>query len=346
VQLLEDLDLLLSTEKFNAFYNSRRASSRILLVDVIRFLHIRRYFDLCSGTGIRSILVNRLSPLTQVHAYDASSEAVSLIEQNNRKNKTSVFSKTNNAYDFNLKVKPGDLIDIDCFGSGVQMLEAILSKIRKYSLRGVYFLLFSSDLRVLCGVMTRRKLWSRYGSSNPKGPLANDTGLRILCARVISLFNKYGLGCIIQFAYHHEHYFQILVQPTTLSESNSPGHSENICMKCNLRSTYWSYINYCTHGGTNVQRIHQSYRGVVGSAFNSMISRVYGRRIDILRSDEVEFNYAAYSRLTKYPMLGLKHLIVNSGCKLTTSQKNGFIRVSRTEFRKWCNYLNQGLYRI
>ena len=238
-----------------------------------------------------------------------------------------------------MKVKQGDLIDIDCFGSGIQMLQAILSKIRQYSLNGVYFLLFSSDLRVLCGVMTKRKLWSRYGASNPKGPLANNTGLRILCARVINLFNKYGLGCKIQFAYHHEHYFQVLVSATTLAKSNSPGHSGDLCMRCSFRSTYWNHISYCSHERTHVQKIEQFYQGFIGSSFNSLIYQAYRGKVDILRSDAIEFNHAAYSRLTKYPMLSLKQLITESGCKLMNSRKNGFIRVPRTEFQKWCTYL-------
>ncbi len=318
------------------FYNPARAHGRVLLVDLCSGLRIRRYFDLCSGTGTRSVLVKHSNPLIEVIANDPNPAAFKLINHNASYNRVKLNVLSSRAQDLRLKLKALDLIDVDCFGSNVEILEGILRQLRGQNLKDVFFLLFSSDLRILCGALNRDKLRSRYGAKSPKGPLTNEFGLRILLAKTHSLFKKYGFNICVQFAYHFQHYFQILIRVINGKEQTKIS-VQKYCPVCSGLGRALSEIKFCQHHRT--YDVGPLFRGRIGTRYDGLINRAYTNRADIL-SAGVEFDYASYCSITKRRMMRFK-LLKELNPSLSCSLKNGFLKLKYSGLSRFLRVLSQ-----
>ena len=160
-----------------------------------------------AGSGVRSVRILKELPkskIKEIWINDYDKEALKVIKQNLKLNKTSAKVFNMDANKFILESSGFDYIDIDPFGSPNFLLNNAIVRIS----RGGILAVTATDTGCLAGSFPKackRKYWAVPKRDHNM----HETGLRILIRKVQLIGAEHDKALIPVFSYFKDHYFRI-----------------------------------------------------------------------------------------------------------------------------------------
>lgn len=159
------------------------------------------------GTGVRACRFLKELPKEKIRELwinDHDKEAVKVIRQNLRLNKSKADVFNDDANIFMLKSRGFDYIDVDPFGSPNMFLDSAVKRLGREGILAVT----ATDTGCLAGSFINaciRKYWARpLRDSN-----MHETGLRILIRKVQLIGAEHDKALVPIFSYFKDHYFRV-----------------------------------------------------------------------------------------------------------------------------------------
>jgi len=275
-----DLNIIGRSKKYkqsknNVFFNYKRDQDRLFLLEIINRLKIKNYFDLFSGSGVRSILVNKKF---KVNTF--TNDFIDLkntIETNLRKYEVKSILSFKNIHSLQIIHKPNSLFDFDCFGSPIELLESFIFN-NKTQLNNTYFTIFNSDHRILRGNLNSEKLNSRYKIKYNNNSISAYTGLTIFISRINEIFEKNNLKIKIINCYYFQHFFQIIIK----------------CVKKRSLFSKLIAINKVVGYSNNLKDKFYDIHLLKNTRFNKIITSLYKNKSFVLEKNKILWDYRLY----------------------------------------------------
>ncbi len=232
----------------SVFYNPRMVINRdltLLMLATISSFEKKPlvYVDPLAGTGVRSFrILEELSPdlLELLVISDKNPKAVEIIEKNakNLKRKDGIRIQRADAFDImsqllKEKIFP-DIIDIDPFGSPINLIETSLRLLGK---KQGYLFATATDLQVLCGRYSAA-CFRIYNAHPTRHHLCHEVALRILLYNVLVSAGRLGLAIKPIICINHEHFLRIKLKVLESKYTANSQHSDqglvHFCKRCSF----------------------------------------------------------------------------------------------------------------
>lgn len=217
------------------FYNPKMEISRDIVSATIGVVGAKTFCDGHSATGIKAIRARLENEnLECVDAVDLSKKACALIQKNILLN--GLEGKINAIQDdvrYVLMKKNYDFVEIDPFGTPAPYFASLADSFswRKFG----HFSVTATDTAVLCGAEARacRRM---YGAVPFHNEIVHENGLRILIARMQSIFAEKNVAIHPILSLSHRHYLKIFFR----AEKGAVPCDKNIA-----KIRYFAYCEKC-----------------------------------------------------------------------------------------------------
>ena len=195
--------------------------------------------DAMSATGLRAVrYLKELSSIKNIYANDIDEKAVELIKINAERNGDTEGKIIITKEDCNVllysKMKFFDVVDLDPYGTAVNMLDAAIQGVKN----GGLILATFTDMQVLCGCYTET-CYYKYGSIPYKTIYCHEMAKRIALYTISSSAARYKKAIIPLLSFNAEFYIRLLFivkDSPELCQENLVKHGQVIqCRSCQYR---------------------------------------------------------------------------------------------------------------
>ncbi|BCU68425.1 N2,N2-dimethylguanosine tRNA methyltransferase [Sulfolobales archaeon HS-7] len=187
------------------FYNPKMVFNRDVSVIITSLLKVKECAEPLAASGVRGIRYQLEAGVESLFLNDINPLAVSLMNQNSRKNHINAVITNGDASSVLYSIT-AQLVDLDPFGSPVPFLIPSLNAIRNNG----YLAVTATDLSPLMG-SAPNACKRKYIGENQKLSFNKEAGVRILIYKIIQEAASLDLAARPIFAFFRDHYFRVIL---------------------------------------------------------------------------------------------------------------------------------------